>query len=421
MQQLQQMQQMDRSSMTPFSDAGSDYGGMDSPDMNGNHLIDISASGFPIPTHYMTLPRSHPMQGRTYYDSPVFEDDGYDSRSPSPGGFREQVKRPLNAFMLYRKDKQGEIPTSNHQSVSRIIGAMWKSESADTKAKYNALAQKEREKHRQAYPGYKYSPKKRINKDKKVRRTMSQAAHAKRQEEENQILRQINKRSKSEGTLARPLPEFLPLPKSKQRSVTPDNENQKARTPCPESTIPRLVPQIRSHSAQPPTSHDYTKFTSNPQPQQSQPQPQQVHEEEIEEQLNVPQGFSVPSHFPEQYEPYFAYPVDYSQLTHQSGAESTDTPFESETDSFTREFSTEAHVVCSPAPFTPIDEMQLYGSFAQQREDIDIFRMNSPFASEGKQELDPRLQNPRVQNVFAGHWSRESTVNPQDLLAQPDM
>jgi len=419
---MQQMQQMDRNSMTPFSDAGSDYG-MDSPDMNGNHLIDISASGFPIPTHYMTLPRSHPMQGRTYYDSPVFEDDGYDSRSPSPGGFREQVKRPLNAFMLYRKDKQGEIPTSNHQSVSRIIGAMWKSESADTKAKYNALAQKEREKHRQAYPGYKYSPKKRINKDKKVRRTMSQAAHAKRQEEENQILRQINKRSQSEGTLTRPLPEFLPLPKSKQRSVTPDNEKQKAKTPCPESTVPRLVPQVRSHSAQPPTSQDYSKFTSNPhqqQQQQQQSQPQPIHEEEMEEQLHVHQGFPIPSQFPEQYEPYFSYPVDYSQLTHQSGAESVDTPFESETDSFTREFSTEAHAVCSPAPFTPIDEMQLYGSFAQ-REDMEIFRMNSPFASEGKQEMDPRLQNPRVQNVFAEHWSRESTVNPQDLLAQPDM
>ena len=75
---------------------------------------------------------------------------------------------------------------------------------------------------------------------------MSQAAHAKRQEEENQILRQINKRSKSEGTLARPLPEFLPLPKSKQRSVTPDNEQQqKSKTPCPESTVPRLVPQLR--------------------------------------------------------------------------------------------------------------------------------------------------------------------------------
>lgn len=244
---------------------------------------------------------------------------------------------------------------------------------------------------------------------------MSQAAHAKRQEEENQILRQINKRSQSEGTLTRPLPEFLPLPKSKQRSVTPDNNEQqqqqpqKSRTPGPESSVPRLIPQLRSHSAQPPTAQDYSKFTSNPQPQ--------LHEET--EQMNIQQGFAVPTQFPEQFEPYFAYPVDYSQLGSQNGAESVGTPFESETDSFTREFSAEANVVCSPAAFTPLDEMQLYGSYAH-REDIDIFRMSSPFATEQKQEVDQRLQNPRVQNVFAGHWSRESTVNPQDLLAQPD-
>jgi hypothetical protein len=400
--------QVDRNSMTPFSDTASDYGSVDSPDLHSNQLIDISTSGYPIPSQYMTLPRSHPMQSR-YYDSPNFDDDGYDSRSPSPG-LREQVKRPLNAFMLYRKDKQAEIPTSNHQSVSRIIGAMWKNESADTKAKYNSLAQQEREKHRLAYPGYKYSPKKRINKEKKVRRTMSQAAHAKRQEEEMQILRQINKRSNSEGTLTKPLPEYLPIPKSKQRSLTPD-EKPKSRTPAPESN-PRVIPQPRSHSAQPPSSQDYARYTSNPLVN--------THTDTSEETLAMPQTFTVPSQMiAEPYEPYFAYPADYAHLSTQNGG-STDTAFESETESFTREFSTDPNnLVCSPSSFTPFDESQLYSSFAQ-RDDIEIFRMSSPFAAEQKQEMDPRLQNPRVQNVFAGHWSRESTVNPQDLLAQPD-
>jgi len=398
--------------MTPFSDT-SEY--MENHDMNGGQLIDISASGYAIPSQYMTLPRSHPMQGRMYYESSVFEDDGYDSRSPSPG-VREQVKRPLNAFMLYRKDKQGEIPTSNHQSVSRIIGAMWKSESADTKAKYNALAQKEREKHRQAYPGYKYSPKKRINKDKKVRRTMSQAAHAKRQEEEKQILRQINKRSQSEGTLAKPLPEFLPLPKSKQRSLTPD-ERPKAQTPQPESSVPRHIQQIRSHSAQPPSSHDYARFTSNPQPQQPQSH------ESPQEALGIPQGYTVPSQFPEQqYDPYFSYTVDLTSLG-QNGGTASDTPFESEEDSFSREFSTDPNnLVCSPASFEHYDETQMYSSFPHH-DDVEIFRMTSPFA-QGRihsNSADALLEKSRVQNVFAAdHWSRESTVNPQDLLAQPE-
>jgi HMG (high mobility group) box len=379
-------------SLTPFSDSASEYG-MDSPDLNANQLIDISANGFAIPSQYMSLPRSHPMQGR-YYDSPVFEDEGYDSRSPSPG-IREQVKRPLNAFMLYRKDKQTEIPTNNHQSVSRIIGAMWKSESADTKGKYNALAQKEREKHRLAYPGYKYSPKKRVNKDKKVRRTMSQAAHVKRQEEEKQILRQINKRSKSEGTLSKPLPEFLPSPKAKRVHTSPD-QKPKSQTPIPEST-PRIIPQARSHSAQP-AKHDYSKFTSNPQPRWD--------GEQIEN-LNVPTGYLTNvSVMPEQYEYFPSYTVDYSHLN-----EETTSNFDSETE-FTREFSTEANLVCSPGSFA-FEESQLYGNFTRN-EDIEIFRMNSSFANMDKGE-DPRIE--RVQNVYAEQWSRESTVNPQDLLA----
>jgi len=267
---------------------------------------------------------------------------------------------------------------------------MWKSESADTKAKYNALAQKERDTHRSRYPGYKYSPKKRISKEKKVKRTMSQAAHAKRQEEEKQILKQINKRSKSEGTLTQALPEFLPLPKSKQNSVAPE---ERAASTTPENTVPRLLPQVRSQSAQPtPIAHDYSKFTSNPQSQ--------------DVETTVSQTF-VPNHFPEPFEPYFGYPVDF-QLAH---GETSDTPF-TDTDSFV-EFSNDSNIVCSPADFTPFDEHALYGSFAG-REEIEIFRMNSPFAAEQE------FKNPRVQNVFAGQWSRESTVNPQDLFAQPE-
>lgn len=373
--------------------------------VNGHQFVDISTGGYAISTTYMGLPRSHPMQGRPYYDTPVFDEADCTDRSPSPG-IREQVKRPLNAFMLYRKDKQAEIPTSNHQSVSRIIGAMWKSESAETKAKYNTLAQKERELHRLNYPGYKYSPKKRINKDKKVRRTMSQAAHAKRMEEEKAILRQLNRRAKSEGTLAKPLPELLPLPKSKQQTAEIDKK-PKSKTPAPDSN-PRIMPHVRSHSAQPsvPSSQDYSKITSHPR-----------YVEEPED-LNIAQGYTVPSHMPDHYAEYFTLPtVDYAS----HNGDTMDTPFDSETDeSYTNELSVDINL-CSPDPsFTPIDESQIYGGnhFIQRADDIEVFRMNSPFAVEQKEYNNP-MQNPRVQDVF-GQWSRESTVNPQDLLAQPD-
>ena len=254
---------------------------------------------------------------------------------------------------------------------------------------------------------------------------MSQAAHAKRAEEETNILKAINKRSQSEGagTLARPLPEFLPIPKSRQRSMTPDvRDKDRCHTPEPSAHGPRLIPQVRSHSAQPPSVRDFSKYTSNPLLQQMNSVPQK---REDTPEINVPQPYGIQHHhvISDQQNTCYAYQVDYSQLGTPQPAEATTdtTPFDSESDSFTREFSTEAgsHVVCSPAPFTPIDEMQLYSHSFAGHDDMEIFRMSSPFAGE-KELVDPRLHNTGVESVFADHWSRESTVNPQDLLAQPD-
>lgn len=78
------------------------------------------------------------------------------------------VKRPLNSFMLYRKDNQQNIPTNNHQSISRIIGDMWRKETAETKNFYDILAKEERVRHQLQHPGYKFQPKKKENKSNKT-------------------------------------------------------------------------------------------------------------------------------------------------------------------------------------------------------------------------------------------------------------
>ncbi|OLL25561.1 Transcription factor ste11 [Neolecta irregularis DAH-3] len=90
------------------------------------------------------------------------------------------VKRPLNSFMLYRRDKQSEIPTTNHQSISRIIGALWRNESADTKAYYADLAAKERDKHLKDFPNYKFSPKKNKKQKTIIKRSPSRTRDADR-------------------------------------------------------------------------------------------------------------------------------------------------------------------------------------------------------------------------------------------------
>lgn len=74
-----------------------------------------------------------------------------------------KVKRPLNAFMLYRKSYQNVAKTcctrNNHQQVSAVCGDSWTScESPDVVGEFNRLATIERQMHEQAFPNYKYDP-----------------------------------------------------------------------------------------------------------------------------------------------------------------------------------------------------------------------------------------------------------------------
>jgi hypothetical protein len=83
-----------------------------------------------------------------------------------------KIKRPLNAFMLYRKFYQDVAKTcctkNNHQQVSTVCGESWKRESKHLKSEFARLASEERKMHVEAFPSYKYDPlhsKKRDDKD----------------------------------------------------------------------------------------------------------------------------------------------------------------------------------------------------------------------------------------------------------------
>lgn len=83
-----------------------------------------------------------------------------------------KIKRPLNAFMLYRKFYQDVAKTcctkNNHQQVSTVCGESWKREPKHLKTEFAHLASEERRMHVEAFPSYKYDPlhsKKRDDKD----------------------------------------------------------------------------------------------------------------------------------------------------------------------------------------------------------------------------------------------------------------
>jgi hypothetical protein len=96
-----------------------------------------------------------------------------------------RLRRPPNAYILYRKDKHGEVKAENpgldnneicmsNFPINRlelflkanvpiaavIIGAMWKAESSEVRAEYHEKAQEVKRNLMIAYPDYRYIPRK---------------------------------------------------------------------------------------------------------------------------------------------------------------------------------------------------------------------------------------------------------------------
>ncbi|KAI1776488.1 hypothetical protein F4818DRAFT_350988 [Hypoxylon cercidicola] len=73
-----------------------------------------------------------------------------------------KVKRPMNAFMLYRKAFQNRTKEwkkhDNHQVISQICGVGWNMEERELKDQFDEWARIERENHKRAFPDYKFAP-----------------------------------------------------------------------------------------------------------------------------------------------------------------------------------------------------------------------------------------------------------------------
>ena len=75
-----------------------------------------------------------------------------------------RISRPMNAFMLYRSawaDRcKAFFDVTNHQLVSKIMGASWAMESANVKEHWTKLSGKESDNHKVHLPNYRYQPSK---------------------------------------------------------------------------------------------------------------------------------------------------------------------------------------------------------------------------------------------------------------------
>lgn len=74
------------------------------------------------------------------------------------------IPRPLNCFLMYRLEKQKEIVAkcagANHRDISKIIAKWWQEASEEEKRPFRERARIAKMEHRQLYPDYKYTPKK---------------------------------------------------------------------------------------------------------------------------------------------------------------------------------------------------------------------------------------------------------------------
>ena len=85
------------------------------------------------------------------------------SRPATPEAKRKKVRRPANAFMLYRSwlIKSGRIPKEvekRQQNISRVAGDCWRLLTAKEKEEWHDKAEVVKKEHIKLYPEYKFTP-----------------------------------------------------------------------------------------------------------------------------------------------------------------------------------------------------------------------------------------------------------------------
>ncbi|KIL68921.1 hypothetical protein M378DRAFT_176509 [Amanita muscaria Koide BX008] len=102
-----------------------------------------------------------------------------------------QPPRPPNAWILYRSEKIRTLPPLQpgearraQADVSRMISEMWKNEREEERTRYERMAEQKKAEHQQKYPGYRFQPQKKEEKQ-RLREIIKQERQTNREARKN--------------------------------------------------------------------------------------------------------------------------------------------------------------------------------------------------------------------------------------------
>ena len=158
-------------------------------------FIDQKANGLRVcllsqyhTTSISNSPSASPVTSEAYSSpEPIVSPSGKVSSSTTRSSDKKpKVKRPPNAFILYRKFHHQKLvaanPNMKNNDISVILGRQWRHETEEVRAVWNVMADKIKRKHAKENPGYQYAPRKPSEK----KRRMTQRKLAAQREAEQQ-------------------------------------------------------------------------------------------------------------------------------------------------------------------------------------------------------------------------------------------
>ncbi|KAI9262205.1 hypothetical protein BDA99DRAFT_572171 [Phascolomyces articulosus] len=86
------------------------------------------------------------------------------TKTTTTSSMEPKVPRPMNCFLAFRLEKQGQIvdmvPGANHRDISKLLAKWWKELSEEEKEPYRERARQAKLEHAEKYPNYRYQPQK---------------------------------------------------------------------------------------------------------------------------------------------------------------------------------------------------------------------------------------------------------------------